>query len=1508
MNRSFAFFSVLVVWLLSCSPHVKQDLPDASAPTVSEVRFQAMPKERLDAAVVVPAGSPTVIKAGKPRVVPRYSNVRVAGIPKKVKAGVPEKKEPGKNGLPLPKTMPAAFVPAKAIIPEVVSAGEAYQKDENSHNFSSFSKPQGLKSNLITGLLEDQNGNIWFGTQYGGFSKYDGKNFFHYFKKDAPNRAIRTLLEDASGNLLMATQGEGVVRFDGKRFFQFTSKEGLSHDDVYTLVKDSNGNLWMGTLGGGVSKFDGTHVTTYTEKEGLVSNIITGILEDKSGNLWFSSYEGGISKFDGTSFSNYTEAEGLSTRLVLNAHEDRHGTIWLATEQGINKFDGENFYHYTEKEGLSSDKMSGILEDQNGSLWFATRGGGVNKFDGNKFTHFTEKEGLAINYVACMLEQKNGNLWFGTSGGGVSRYTKGFEQFTVKMGLGNDFVSSILEDRSGNLWFGTFSGGVTKYDGSQFVHYTTREGLVHDIVRCMVEDKSGNLWFGTLGGLSKFDGQTFTNYTKRDGMNSEIVLSILEDRAGDLWLGTHEGGVNRFDGENFTQYTDKQGLSNNTVLTLIEDQKGIIWLGTRGGLNRFDGENFSYIPKVPGMGNDHLWILAEDKMGDIWMGTHGDGLLKFDQNAAEESATITQFSINEGLSDTNVTSLFVGRKGDLWVGTSNGLNLLDSRHLSLLDQGGADRLNDTGTLVTTYTYEDGYAGFGLSHGKSIFEASDGTLWLGGDNCLVAFRPEELTKDTTAPTIQLTGLGLFNEQVDWHSFAAQENPVWEKAPQEKTPGFRVEFEEKEHSWKAKDTSLVLGNGVRLHDLDFDDLSRWYGVPENLSLPYDNNFITFQFVGIATQSPKKVRYRYQLAGVDKSWSALTGRSEVPYGNLPHGQYTFNVKALSGEGVWSEVLAYFFEIRPPWWLTWWAYAVYGLLGIGLLVGGRQYTVNRERMKHALKIQKLETEKMYEVDQLKSRFFANISHEFRTPLTLILGPLEKFISRTSAQNPDKTVFQMMQRNAQRLLHLINQLLDLSKIETGSMKLESTPHDLVAFLERMVLPFTSLAERNQIRYHFTFPTGNPVVYMDADKLEKIVSNLLSNAFKFTPDRGEITVTSQLVNHAKAPTAETNDVGREAKWLEIAVQDSGEGIPEDQLEMIFDRFYQLDTSHTREQEGSGIGLSLVKELVSMHQGEISVASQLGKGSCFTVKLPLLVADFGEMAQYGSFLASSKRLQNGSDQEADVRIPSLKPKKEVEENEAPLVLIIEDNTDVRFFIRQHLEATYQVLEAGDGKKGYALAKETIPDLILSDVMMPKMDGVTLCRKLKENDKTAHVPLILLTAKASGGDKIEGLETGADDYLIKPFDAEELLVRIKNLIESRRQLKDYFSREIVLQPSSVAITSADEKFLQRAMQVIEENMTDPSFGVEVFCREVGMSRTQLFRKLKAMTHYPPGDFIRLMRLKKAAELLRKGAGNIGEVAFLVGFQDPSYFTKSFHKQFGKTPSEFINSARKETNGQV
>ena len=892
---------------------------DQNAPKVVEAHGYVVPKDSVAAPRVTLAGKPKIVPAGKPEVVLTSTNVHPAGIPRVVIAGKPKVCTPGQDSFSLPKTVPAIDNPFLAGIPEV---GEAYTKEQNPQDLSSFVKLRGLKGDVIHSLLEDKSGNLWINTGGNGLSKYDGKNFTHFTVKEGlSNNYIESIWEDKNSNLWIGTSGFGVIKYDGESFTNYAVKEGLSDNNVWSIYEDKSGVLWFGT-GGGVSKYDGKNFTHYTVKEGLSNNKVLSIYEDKNDNLWFGTEGGGVNRYDRKSFSRFTVKEGLSDNNVLSIYEDKIGNLWFGTGGGVNRYDRKSFTHFTVKEGLSNNVVTSIQEDKSGNLWFGTEGGGINRYDSNSFTHFTDKEGPGNNAVKTILKDKRGNLWFGTDGGGVSKYNgNSFTHFTVKEGVG-----SILEDKKGNLWFSTGRAGVSTYNGNRFTHFTEKEGLIGNTVLSMLADKSGNLWFSTYEGVSEYNGKSFTNFTGKEGLGGDNVYSMLQDKSGNIWFGTFEGGVTEYDGRNFTYFTKKEGLSNNIVLSMAEDS-GKLWFGNYGGgLSEYDGKSFTHFTQKEGLSDNFVQSLLEDNSGNLWIGSSSGGVSRYD------GKSFTHFTQKEGLSDNSVNSIIEDKSGNLWFGTDNGLSKLEKNSLATFNKTKADEagsgLINSGTLFKTYKYEDGVSFVG-----TMREAKDGTIWIASGG-LTAFHPGEETNDTIAPNIQLTDLTLYNENIGWQNLMSS-------------------FEAN-HQRAVKDTSIVLGNGVKVHNFHFDKVNKWHGVPENLSLAYDNNYLTFQFVGITIQSPKKVKYQYKLEGLDENWSALTNRSEATYGNLPHGKYTFKVKAMNGDGYWSKEFNYSFTIRPPWWRTWWAYTLFALAFAGIIYALFRYRLNKIRMQHEIVLQK--------------------------------------------------------------------------------------------------------------------------------------------------------------------------------------------------------------------------------------------------------------------------------------------------------------------------------------------------------------------------------------------------------------------------------------------------------------------------------------------------------------------------------------------------------------------------
>jgi len=883
------------VLLFCCQQKKGQKGSSSFAPRVVEAHGYVVPKDSMAEPKVVPAGKPKVVKVGIPKVVLTNTNVHRAGSPKVVIAGTPRVCTPGQDSFLLPKTVPVIDSPFPAGIPEMVIAKDAHIGDDNPYSFSSFGELHGLKRNEVNCLLQDNSGNIWFGTFGGGVTKYDGKYFTNYFTRNSGlfNDVVLSILQDKKGNIWFGTFGGGVSKYDGKYFTHYTEKEGLSNNSVWCILQDKRGNIWFGTSEG-ITKYDGKSTTQFTRKQGLSGNRVSSILQDTSGNFWFGT-DNGVSKYDGKSFTNFTEREGLSSSYVSCILQDKDGSIWFGTKSGACKYDGKSIRQFTEKEGLSNNFVRSILQDKKGNIWFGTNSGGVSKYDGKLFTDFSEREGLNNNSIGSILQDKSGNLWFGTEGGACKYNGLSFTHFTQKEGLSNNKIFSILLDKSGNLWL--ISGaGVCKYDGKSFRTLTPKKDFNNNFT-CILQEKSGDIWFGSIGdGVGKYDGKSFAVFTEKQGLSGgRGVRSILEDNSGNIWFATYTAGISKYDGKSFTNYTEKEGLIDDEVECILQDKIGNYWFGAHSGVTKYNGKSFTQFNQKEGLNSCSIF---QDKKGNLWFGTFHDGIYKYD------GTSFTHFTEKEGLVNNSVRSILQDKSGNIWFGTWGGLSKLSKRVLDKLDKMLKDADSYQGgeqpVLFKNYTYEDGLLGIHCSGGMA--EDSTGTIWVGTYDRLTAFHPEGDEDDTIPPNIQLTSLQLFNENIPWT-----------------------------YLLRKQDSTLTLGNGVPVGNFKFDSLSRWYGVPEYLSLAYNNNYLTFNYIGITISSPKKVKYKYRLDGIDDNWSALTSSTEAPYGNLPQGTYTFRVKARNGDGYWSNEYQYTFSIRPPWWKTWWAYTAYILIALG-------------------------------------------------------------------------------------------------------------------------------------------------------------------------------------------------------------------------------------------------------------------------------------------------------------------------------------------------------------------------------------------------------------------------------------------------------------------------------------------------------------------------------------------------------------------------------------------------
>lgn len=1428
--------------------------------------------KRIDPELVAKPKTSRLI--GTPVLVPAQTNVQPAGPPRIIP--VPAQLNtitPGKNGVPLPKVTPALPKVWPVIQPVSVPASTPTFKDAATKNIQYMGIEHGLRDPNIHSLLEDHRGNIWFGGP-SGVTCYDGLSFTHYTTANGliNGNSVESMLEDRRGNIWFAGD-QGLTYYDGVRFIHFTTQEGLISNRVWCLLEDSQGNLWIGS-NKGVSRYDGHNFTHFTTKEGLSGNHVLSILEDSRGDMWFGTGGQGVNRYDGKSFVHFTTKEGLPFGIVRSIIEDSRGKIWFGTYgEGVSCYDPgkDSIALFTTNEGLASNAVTIIMEDSQGHLWFSVGGGpAVTHYDGVNFTHFTTKEGMSSNTILSMLEDSGGNLWFGTIAGGVSCYNRSrFEYFTERNGLITNPIRSMLEDSRGNMWFGTFGGGVTQYEpapggsNDHFIQHHQGNRFSNGLARSILEDSRGNLWFGAFPrGVVRYPPPnrpgtetgvySFTPFTAKDGLISNFIFSMLEDSRGNIWFGTQGEGLSRFDGKSFVNFTADQDLISNKIAPMLEDRFGNVWFANGSfGLSCYDGINFTHFSTKEGLKSNVIQSMLEDSRGNLWVGSdHGLSLyLPADPDNYGEEKNIgnllAHYTVEEGLTDNSVVSIIEGKQLNIWISTRRGITALVPRSTQHAHPV-ADHYQ-----VFTFSRPNRLKQSGFTGGNVCLDRYN-RIWWGSNEGLTRLDLNQFKFSSAPPSISLKSVEVHRTFIDYR---------------------RLEDSTYRHN---------LTFGEDLWDA-FDSVPPFYNYPLRLSLPHPLNYLTFQFVSIDWAAPASLKYSYFLEGLDNAWSPPTPENKTEYRNLAPGKYTLKVKAIGAAHIWSEVFEYDFRVLPPWWLSWWAYAIYGTLILSMLFGLRAYELRRYRTQ-------FENRRLKELDTFKTRLYTNITHEFRTPLTIILGMAQRI-----NEDPKKWYtegMRMIIRNGRQLLGLVNQMLDASKLDKGKLTLKFQCGEIMGFMHYLTQSFESFAAGKNIQLHFLKEIDRLEMDYDPVQLTKVVSNLLSNAIKFTPEGGQI----YLIVRRKA---EENGIASEL--LEIRVKDTGVGITPEALPYIFDRFYQPDSSTNRGGEGTGLGLALTKELVKLMGGTIAVQSKLGEGTDFCVVLPV--------SRTAPKAESLRSLIERPEPDAinSIGMVNFPPGEEyldtqkmetdvLNGKDLPVALLIEDNRDVLTYIASCLEGRYQLEFALDGQDGTEKALEIVPDIIISDIMMPKKDGLEVCATLKEDIRTSHIPLILLTAKADRDAKLKGLKAGADAYLAKPFDQEELDIRLEKLLDLRRRLQIRYSKLSYAGLDSTQSLSREELFLINLRETIEEHLSDESFGIAQLCVKIGLSRSQLHNKLKALTGQSTSIYIRTVRLEKAKELLLNTNLDISEIAYEVGFRTPLYFTQIFSKEVGVAPSVF------------
>jgi signal transduction histidine kinase/ligand-binding sensor domain-containing protein/class 3 adenylate cyclase/FixJ family two-component response regulator len=1319
---------IVLFWVLGCTLQNSDEQSNVHILTRVKAMPYVVPKDSVKSPkkVKVSISGSSIVKAGTPKAIPTDLNVFPAGEPQSIPVNEVAliNNRPGSGSFAKPKSFTAQSIKVPVGIPEVVLAKDRGSKDQNPFNFSSFGKLQGLKHNVINCITQDSKGNLWFGSYGGGVTKYDGKYFTHFTEKEGlSSNYIICMLEDKNENLWFGTDGGGLTKYDGKTFEHYAQEGGLMSNTISCLAEDRKGNLWIGSNDNGVAVFSGKQFIHYGSKQGLASDQILCIYSDSKDNLWLGTFNGGIIKFDGASFLQFSPKEDSFLQEVSSIAEDKNGKIWLGTKLGSVMYDGKSFYNFSSRKNIMHTPISCATVGRDGNIWFGTLGNGAIKYDGKNLTHFTTEEGLNVNGIRCIFEDKAGNTWLGTDGGGVSRYNGNvFTHLTEREGLSNNEVFSTIKDRKGVLWFGTSGGGVSKFDNHFFYHYNDTIGLSDNFIYAILKDKSGNLWFGTNGnGAVKFDGKNFTQFLDKDGLASNFVLSILEDKKGNLWFGTRDGGATKYDGQYFTHFSEKEGLSSNTVYSMLEDKKANIWFGTDGGgVTKYDGQHFTHFRQENGLSHNDVASIVQDKKGILWFGTLGGGLNRFD------GQYFTHFTEKEGLSNDAVLSLLHDRKGSLWIGTRFGLSKMSKATQTAISAKPGFKLTPSTVLFKNYSYEDGFLGIGCWR-NSLVEAKNGDIYIGANDRLTVYHPSGERTGKSKPYLSLMGISLYNENIPWPALFHQQ-----------------------------DSSFVLGNGVKVGDFRFSGLSTWNRLPQNLSLKHNNNNLSFTFVGITHQQPEKVEYQYKLEGFDASWSSLNTKNEAPYGNLPSGDYTFHAKARSSAGVWSDELTYSFSIRPPWWKTWWIYLIYTALFAGILYWLWRKEQRRQVQQLLLERQKTEqeqkvNEQLRKVDALKDQFLANTSHELRTPLQGIIGLSESLIERVqdSEQQEDLS---MIISSSRRLNSLVNDILDFSKLKNQEIELALKPVNLYALTDVVLRTLSPLVKGKKFSIRNSIPKEFPAALADENRLQQILYNLLGNALKFT-ETGFIAVNAEL----------------EHELIVLSVEDTGIGIPKEKQELIFKEFEQGDGSIARSFAGTGLGLAVSKSLVELHGGKIWLKSEPGKGSIFFFSLPIASADgvAPEVAAQHQQLMPLTGINtwettfNGIEQSG-----STANQPTYSDSEKVHILVVDDEVVNQQVLKNFLDKKiYRLTQVLSGEEALqAINQDDSIDLVLLDVMMPRMSGYEVCQKIREKYLPSELPVLMITAKNQVSDLITGLNTGANDYIAKPFSKDEFLARL------------------------------------------------------------------------------------------------------------------------------------------------
>lgn len=1312
---------------------------------------------------------------------------------------------------------------------------------------------EGLPSDSINDLLQSRDGYLWIAT-WNGLARFDGVRFVRYDTSTHPDLAsnrLTTIHESSDGSLWLSTEQHQLVRYRNGEFRTYGERDGLPGNEIYGLHLDAEGTLWAGG-NSGVARFSGDRWEPFAPE--LIRERVLSVMKDRAGNFWIGTSFAGIKHIgkDGR-FTVWDEKSGLDAREILDLLETSSGEILAGTTEGLFKLvDGR----WQGIELGPGHPAIHAIEEGDGGLWLATAGGIIHGKDG-RFQRETNSAPWVFRRDGPFSRDRDGVGW-SNSGNRLDRL--GVPVFET-----SDLITSTLHDTEGNVWVGSWDSGLYRIGQSRFTIYGNEQGLASDKVYPITQDDAGSIWVGTLGGgLARFEDGRFEVFTP-----PILVYSIAQDSSGALWVGGDKLCVFE-DGRCSSADLPRLLREAVEVRAIFEDSLGRLWMGAKGGLLRRKNGVWQELGPADGV-SGAVRVLAESEDGAVWMGTNGSGLLRYRNGAFEQLTTAG------GLPSDVIRSLHEFPRGTLWVGT-------EERGLARLEniEGPVGQIR-----IDTIDRRAGLFSDGI---HQILEGGDGRIWMSSNDGIFRVPARQLLdyREGGSPVQSIAyteadGISEPNGGVQGAGIRARDGRLWFP-----TQGGVAVVDPIAPAPRSLPPPVII-ESIRSGDAVFPAGARADLEPGQRSFQIDYTAISFADAG-------RIRFRYRLEGYDAGWVDAGQRRSAYYTKVPAGRYRFVVQARRADGSWSEGGVVLPTIVRPYLreTIWFRILMLALLAVLIastifwrtrrlarrqreleaIVVERTASLHREkaRTEEALARVEEQNKALGMLDHLKTRFFSDASHELRTPLTLIAGPLTDLLEEKHGPipSPMRPRLTIMKRNTLRLHRLVNQMLDLHRLEAGGLKLERRTRELGAFVREVVSAFFPLAERHGIEVILDLPDPPCFVSFDADQMEKIVANLMSNSMKYAPRGGRIRVTVGRRDDASA---------------ELAVADDGSGIPAGEVAHVFDRFYR-GAHGSAIREGTGIGLALVHELVQQHGGTITVRSEPHVETVFIVRLPISHEDPWEGDEPAAERPPAE--WDGADEVIDP----------AHGEDTTTVLVAEDNHDVRNYIREILSPHYRVVTAVDGRQALEAVTRELPDLVISDVLMPNMDGLSFCRALRENPETECIPVILLTALASSGDEVAGIRTGADEYLVKPFSSDSLRARVEGLLAQRQRLRKKMRAEVIEEYSRVRPPAADsEGVTARVRSFILEHLHEEDFNVERLAGELAMSRSTLHRALRS-EGTTATELLRLTRLERAAELLLAGSGSISEIGYAVGFQSLAHFSRSFRQQFSVSPSQYAS----------